>query len=280
MLVVLGTSLKVHGVKRVVKEFARAVHSLPTTRIRPEGGKGRVVFVNKTAPPGAEWEGVFDYWVKGECDDWVASVEEDWKRIKKSDWQTQQTFDGTAVTKNRPDIATKLQSQILAETPPFQPAALVDGPAPVDCLPGRSPVDLPDNGALARSQLPVRGFGLVTFRTPLEVKDEVWAVGERLSAGNKTFHDKKRRRFIRTQTQDGSELWDDVEAWVAQERDKVSDQAKSTRKQLQHLVLLADSVFGIAIIDPKGVSPRVDNGPAQIGRVLNGAHGTIIILDP
>ncbi|WVQ81955.1 hypothetical protein IAT38_004082 [Cryptococcus sp. DSM 104549] len=70
-LVVLGTSLSVPGVKRVVKEMARAVHS----RNRTANGKKpepRVVFVNDEPPSKAsEWEGVFDVWVKADVQRFV-----------------------------------------------------------------------------------------------------------------------------------------------------------------------------------------------------------------
>lgn len=99
LLLVLGTSLKVHGLKRLVKELAKAVHSLPVTSNRPEGGKGRVVFINKTPPLGAEWKGVFDYWIQGECDDWVGRVEEEWRKYKKADWEVQASLDGLPVIK-------------------------------------------------------------------------------------------------------------------------------------------------------------------------------------
>ncbi|ERT01206.1 hypothetical protein HMPREF1624_02448 [Sporothrix schenckii ATCC 58251] len=52
MLLILGTSLKVHGLKVLVREFAKAVHS--------RGGK--VVFVNFTKPPESVWSDVIDYW--------------------------------------------------------------------------------------------------------------------------------------------------------------------------------------------------------------------------
>ncbi|CED84575.1 Sirtuin 5 and related class III sirtuins (SIR2 family) [Phaffia rhodozyma] len=94
LLLVLGTSLKVHGLKRLVKELSRSIHSLPVTKARPHGGKGRVVFVNKTEPQGAEWKGVFDYWVKGDCDAFVSKVEEEWRTVKKSDWERQETLTG------------------------------------------------------------------------------------------------------------------------------------------------------------------------------------------
>jgi len=64
MMIILGTSLKVHGLKRIVKEFAKAVHA--------KGGK--VVFVNNTAPTESVWNDTIDYHVEVDCDDWVADL--------------------------------------------------------------------------------------------------------------------------------------------------------------------------------------------------------------
>jgi hypothetical protein len=64
MLLILGTSLRVHGLKTVVREFAKAVHS--------KGGK--VVFVNFTKPPDSVWSDVIDYWVQSDCDAWVDDI--------------------------------------------------------------------------------------------------------------------------------------------------------------------------------------------------------------
>ena len=72
MLLILGTSLKVHGLKVLVREFAKAVHS--------RGGK--VVFVNYTKPPESVWSDVIDYWVQWDCDTWV----EDLKQKKPIMW--------------------------------------------------------------------------------------------------------------------------------------------------------------------------------------------------
>ncbi|GJE85882.1 NAD-dependent protein deacetylase SIR2 [Phanerochaete sordida] len=103
MLIIMGTSLKVHGFKKLVKEFARAVHeSAPpkVTTLNPPPKKssarshaGKVIFVNKT-PPGAEWEGIIDVWVQAESDRWVEKVAEDWKKAVPGDWETQQRLDG------------------------------------------------------------------------------------------------------------------------------------------------------------------------------------------
>jgi len=110
MLIIMGTSLKVHGLKKLVKDFAKAVHeSAPpatsaTTAVAPiaspaKGGKhwtGKVIFVNKTAPA-SEWDGIIDYHVAGETDRWVEKVIEEWKRFKVSDWEIQTTLDQVVI---------------------------------------------------------------------------------------------------------------------------------------------------------------------------------------
>lgn len=66
VLVIIGTSLKVTGLKRMVKDIARSVHKNPN---------GLVVFINKTPVlPSSEWEGVFDYELVGESDKWFNLV--------------------------------------------------------------------------------------------------------------------------------------------------------------------------------------------------------------
>lgn len=73
MLLILGTSLRVHGLKVMVREFAKAVHS--------KGGK--VVFVNFTKPPDSIWGDIIDYWVQWDCDAWVTDLQ---SRVPKL-WQ-------------------------------------------------------------------------------------------------------------------------------------------------------------------------------------------------
>ena len=88
LLLILGTSLKVHGLKALVKEFAKSVHA---NKI----GKGRVVFVNLTKPPSSVWDGVIDHWVGMDCDEWVRDV-----RARRPDlWQSQAELE-LKVTKN------------------------------------------------------------------------------------------------------------------------------------------------------------------------------------
>ncbi|CAI4213157.1 unnamed protein product [Parascedosporium putredinis] len=66
LLLILGTSLKVHGLKVMVRQFAKAVHS--------KGGK--VVFINFTKPPESIWGDVIDYWIQWDCDAWVDNLKE------------------------------------------------------------------------------------------------------------------------------------------------------------------------------------------------------------
>jgi NAD-dependent histone deacetylase SIR2 len=61
LMLIFGTSLKVHGIKKLVKDFAKTVHA----------NKGLVIFINKGQLPKSEWSSVVDYWVEGDCDAWV-----------------------------------------------------------------------------------------------------------------------------------------------------------------------------------------------------------------
>lgn len=81
VLVVMGTSLKVVGLKKLVKDFSRVVHEQGE-------GNGLVIFVNKTMAPRSEWRTVFDYEFLGDCDEWVTlmqtMMDEKYSVIKKS----------------------------------------------------------------------------------------------------------------------------------------------------------------------------------------------------
>ena len=81
VLLIIGTSLRVHGLKTMVKEFAKAVHSR-------RGGGGTVIFVNKTKPAESIWSNVIDYWVEMDCDAWVDDL-----RGRRGDlWERQGTL--------------------------------------------------------------------------------------------------------------------------------------------------------------------------------------------
>ena len=86
LMIIMGTSLKVHGLKKLVREFAKVTHA----RKGPKT-PGIVIFVNKT-PPGSEWDGVIDYHVEGDADSWTDKVLADWKKHKPADWEHQTTL--------------------------------------------------------------------------------------------------------------------------------------------------------------------------------------------
>lgn len=75
LLIIMGTSLKVHGLKILVKEFARTVHSKKN---------GKVIFVNSSPPAESTWRETIDCWIDMKCDDWA--------RDKFRDRQTQIPF--------------------------------------------------------------------------------------------------------------------------------------------------------------------------------------------
>lgn len=89
VLLVVGTSLRVPGTKRIVREFSKAVRSrttggaspsmdadtpapIPSPRRPPRSKEGsqpmRSIYLNLDFPvPTREWEGVFDAWVQGDA---------------------------------------------------------------------------------------------------------------------------------------------------------------------------------------------------------------------
>ncbi|KAJ2328713.1 NAD-dependent deacetylase hst3 [Coemansia sp. RSA 2702] len=65
LLIVIGTSLKIPGIKRMIKEMSRCVHdsALRTKR----AGAGKVIFINRDEPPRG-WDDIFDYFIGGDAD--------------------------------------------------------------------------------------------------------------------------------------------------------------------------------------------------------------------
>lgn len=67
-VIVMGTSLRIPGLKRLVKDMAKAVQR---KRQSGEDRAGHVIFINRTPASRAEWKGVFDAELLGDCDKWV-----------------------------------------------------------------------------------------------------------------------------------------------------------------------------------------------------------------
>ncbi|KZT67403.1 DHS-like NAD/FAD-binding domain-containing protein [Daedalea quercina L-15889] len=102
LLLVVGTSLRVPGTKRIVREFSKAVHSrdsavsegstsvmglatpTPSPRRSPadeEEPPIRAVYLNLDFPvPTREWEGVFDVWIRGDAQEFARLILEEMDR--------------------------------------------------------------------------------------------------------------------------------------------------------------------------------------------------------
>ena len=116
MLIIMGTSLKVHGLKKLVKDFARTIHANTKVPVASTSKKPyKVIFVNKTAP-GGEWSDIIDYHVAGETDGWSEKVIEDWKKMRPADWQIQRTLVGEGDTSMNAGIKT-VKSSISSVVP-------------------------------------------------------------------------------------------------------------------------------------------------------------------
>ncbi|KAI6778053.1 uncharacterized protein J7T54_007661 [Emericellopsis cladophorae] len=66
VMLIMGTSLRVHGLKFIVREFAKAIHN---------NRKGKVIFINLTKPPESTWGDILDYWIQWDCDAWVTDLQ-------------------------------------------------------------------------------------------------------------------------------------------------------------------------------------------------------------
>ncbi|KAH7337959.1 hypothetical protein B0J17DRAFT_660216 [Rhizoctonia solani] len=80
LLIVMGTSLKVHGLRLLVKSFAKAVHSS-----RPS--------------PSTTSATSHSYTHNGDADTWVSHVLGEWKKSRPGDWEVQMRLDEVVPTK-------------------------------------------------------------------------------------------------------------------------------------------------------------------------------------
>ena len=113
IMIIMGTSLKVHGLQKVVREFAKKIHAR-------RDGKGKVIFVNRTRPAESVWENVIDSYVAMDCDDWVRDL-----RTRREDLFLRQGEINLRVTK---PTAKKRKSTESTETPPKRTKIVVEIP--------------------------------------------------------------------------------------------------------------------------------------------------------
>lgn len=76
LLIVAGTSLAIPGVKRIVKEMAKALAMRPDASVRDAKAPPiRTIFLNDEPPAKAgEWDGVFDVWLQGDVQEFSRLV--------------------------------------------------------------------------------------------------------------------------------------------------------------------------------------------------------------
>ena len=106
LLLILGTSLHVHGLKILVREFAKSVLARP-------GGKGKVICVNLSKPSECIWKDTIDYWISMDCDKWIGAL----RRHRPDLWQIQMGLK-LQVSKQNTKIARHavIKKQILVDT--------------------------------------------------------------------------------------------------------------------------------------------------------------------
>ena len=85
LLLILGTSLHVHGLKVLVREFAKAVRAKWESNGNMRSSRPKVVYVNLGRPSESVWSGIIDTWVNIACDEWVAVM----RRMRPDIWETQ-----------------------------------------------------------------------------------------------------------------------------------------------------------------------------------------------
>lgn len=75
LLLVAGTSLSIPGVKRIVKELARSLHS-SSRSTGNSSNRPSIILVNSELPKGKEWHSVFDTFIAGDIQDFVKRYHE------------------------------------------------------------------------------------------------------------------------------------------------------------------------------------------------------------
>lgn len=133
VLLILGTSLHVQGVKTLVKEFSKCVHARPKA-------KGKVILVNLSKPSESIWKDSIDYWVSMDCDAWVGAL----RRHRPDIWQLQAELEPRVVKKGvkRPvKVSTPRHSKVVnVEDKENMPSVSSDLQSPHRRSPGRARV--------------------------------------------------------------------------------------------------------------------------------------------
>lgn len=135
LLLVVGTSLRVPGTKRMVREFAKAVHargsasskesstSSPSSSPRrsptnDEDPPFRSIYLNMDFPvPTREWDGVFDVWLQGDAQIFAEMMEAE---IKKEAEAKQQALDRKRKREEEAAATADRESNAVADSSPMK----------------------------------------------------------------------------------------------------------------------------------------------------------------
>lgn len=148
LLIIMGTSLKVHGLQKVVRDFAKVVHNQKN---------GRVIFVNRTRPSESQWEGVIDEYIAMDCDDWIQDLrkrrEDLWFRqgelnLKVTKAVGQKRKKSSVDSSEQENAPPSKKTKVTVNVPPRK--ALKDGANP-SATPGRSKTKRPQQTPRART---------------------------------------------------------------------------------------------------------------------------------
>lgn len=111
LLIVAGTSLRIPGAKRIVREFAKALH--PTSQIDVDDDTRvpqvavKTVYLNLEFPvPAREWDGVFDIWVQGDVQCFARGFENYRAEVERG---LADTIQGSSVAQTQPHDFIKMK---------------------------------------------------------------------------------------------------------------------------------------------------------------------------
>ena len=120
LFIIMGTSLKVDGVKRLVKQVSKQVH---------ERG-GLVLLINKTTVGDSSWHGVIDYQIQEDCDNWVDYLEDEipdlFKSQRKVERERMLKREASELRKKKAEEMKKHDEAKKMYTPPTTPVRDID----------------------------------------------------------------------------------------------------------------------------------------------------------
>ncbi|KAG9025659.1 hypothetical protein FRB95_009930 [Tulasnella sp. JGI-2019a] len=109
LLIVAGTSLKIPGTKRIVKEFSKAVRMTSRASSSPDVTPIKTILLNFEFPaPAREWEGVFDTWLQGDVQTFAARVS---LQMRRHDEKIARVAAATALRRAQPSSSSLDKAQ-------------------------------------------------------------------------------------------------------------------------------------------------------------------------